>query len=51
MTLERELDEAGDRGYEVVALTMDAAGGRFFQYARVALLSRPAAAPSATAAR
>ena len=50
-TLERELQEAGDRGYEVIALTMDAAGGDFFQYARVALLSRPANAPSAPAAR
>ena len=51
-TLERELREAGARGYEVIALTMDAAGGDFsFQNARVALLSRPANAPSTPAAR
>ena len=42
----------GARGYEVIALTMDAAGGDFsFQNARVALLSRPANAPSTPAAR
>ena len=50
-TLERELDEAGDHGYEVIALTMDTGGGDFFQHARAALLFRPAVAPSATTAR
>ena len=46
-TLERELDEAVGRGYEVIALTMD--GGGLMN--RVALLSRPANAFTLTAGR